>query len=89
MIIIAVPGDPRIEKKENGNLEKYQDLRREVAWLWRVNVTVTHVVVGALGMVTKNLQRSLQQRRVSVRKEFLQEVAFLGTTRNWRKVLQA
>ena len=92
MIIIittAVPGDSRIEKKEKEKLEKFRDLRREVPWLWRVNVTVTNVVVQAWGMVTKNLRRSLQQRQVSVRTEFLQKAAFLGTTRNWRKVLQA
>ena len=89
IIITAVPGDSRIEKKEKEKLEKYQDLRREVPWLWRVNVTVANVVVRAWGMVTKNLRRSLQQRQVSVRTEFLQKAAFLGTTRNWRKVLQA
>ena len=47
-------------------LEKYQDLRRDVARLWRVNVTVTPVVVEALGMVTKNLQKCRQQIGVSV-----------------------
>ena len=82
IIITAVPGDSRIEKKEKEKLEKYQDLRREVPWLWRVNVTVTNVVVRAWGMVTKNLRRSLQQRQVSVRTEFLQKGALLGTTRN-------
>ena len=55
IIITAVPGDSRIEKKEKEKLEKYQDLRREVPWLWRVNVTVTNVVVWSWGMVTKNL----------------------------------
>ena len=52
-------------------MEKYQDLRREVARLWRVNVSVMHVVVGALGMVTKNLQRSLQQIGVTVRAAYM------------------
>ena len=52
-------------------------------------VIVTHVVVGALGMVTKNLQRSLQEIGVSPRTEFLQNVALLGTARILRKVLEA
>ena len=85
IIDIAVPGDARTEEK----MQKYQDLRREVARLWRVNVSVTHVVVGALGMVTKNLQRSLQQIGVTVRTEFLQKAALLGTARILRKVLEA
>ena len=92
IIEIAVPGDargmPALRKKEKEMMEKYQDLRREVARLWRVNVSVTHVVVGALGMVTTNLQRSLQQRGVTVRTEFLQKAALLGTARILRKVLE-
>ena len=64
-------------------------LRREGAVLWRVNVIVTHAVVEALGMVTKNFRRSLQQREVSVRTEFLQKAALLGTRTILRKVLEA
>ena len=44
---IAVAGDTRIEEKEKEKLEKYQDLRG------RVNVTVTHLLFGALGIMTK------------------------------------
>ena len=40
-------------------------------------------------MVTKNLQRSLQQIGVTVRTEFLQKVALLGTARILRNVLEA
>ena len=65
---IVVPWDARMEQKGKEKLEKYQDLRGEVARLWRENVSVTHVVVGALGTVTKNLPRSLQQIGVSVYK---------------------
>ena len=43
-----VSGDARIEEKEKEKMEKYQDLRREVTRLWGVNVSVTHVEVGAL-----------------------------------------
>ena len=49
---------------------------------------VTHVVVGALGMVTMNLQRSLQETLVSLRTEFLQNAALIGTARILRKVLE-
>ena len=91
IIDIAVPWDAHIEEKEKekGMLENYHDLRRENAQLWHVNVTVTHVVVGALGMVTKNLQRSLQQIEVTERTKFLQKVALCGTTRILQKALEA
>ena len=61
-------GDARIEEKEKEELEKCQDLRRDVARLWRVNVTVTPVVVEASGMVTKNSEKRRQQIGVSVYK---------------------
>ena len=86
IIDIAVPGDARIKAREK---ENYQALKREVARLWCVNVPVTHIVVGALGMVMKNLQRSLQQIGVSVSAEFLQKAALLGTARILQKVLEA
>ena len=63
-------------------------LRKEVVELWRVNVIATHAVVEVLGMVTKNFRRSLQQREVSLRTEFLPKAALLGTTRILRKVFE-
>ena len=73
---IVVPGDSHIEEKEKEKLEKYQDLRG------------THVVAGALGIVTKNLQRSPQQIGVAVRTDFLQKAALLGTARILQKFLR-
>ena len=73
---IVVPGDAHIEEKEKEKLEKYQDLRG------------THVVAGALGIVTKNLQRSPQQIGVAVRTDFLQKAALLGTARILQKFLR-
>ena len=44
-----MPGDSRVEAKENEKVQKYQDLARELRKLWQVKVKVVHVVVGALG----------------------------------------
>ena len=57
IIDIAVPGDAGIVEKEKEKVEKYQDLRREVAQLWNVKAKVVPVVVGALGAVTPNLSK--------------------------------
>ncbi|XP_067039903.1 uncharacterized protein [Acropora muricata] len=54
-IDIAVPVDTGIVEKEKEKVEKYQDLRREVARLWNVKAKVVPIVVGALGAVTPNL----------------------------------
>ena len=34
IIDVAVPGDCRVCQKENEKVEKYQDLKRELKWLW-------------------------------------------------------
>ena len=53
IIDIAVPADVRVEEKEKGNVEKYQDLKKEIKRLWKMrNVEMVPVVVGALGSVS-------------------------------------
>ena len=51
LIDIAVPGDSRVEVKENEKVQKYQDLARELRKLWQVKVVP--VVVGALGTIPR------------------------------------
>lgn len=55
---IGVPRDKRIHEKQREKIEKYQDFNREIARLWRVRkVDVVPVIVGALGCVTKNIEK--------------------------------
>ena len=77
IIDIAVPGDAGIVEKEEEKVEKYQDLRREVARLWNVKAKVVPIVVGALGAVTPNLSKHLDAIGVTTRIELLQKVALL------------
>ena len=54
IIDIAVPADKRIGETENEKIEKYQDLKREIARIWNMGtVQVVPIVVGSLGSVTK------------------------------------
>ena len=48
-------------KRFKQKVEKYQDLRREVARLWNVKAKVVPIVVGALGAVTSNLLNTWMQ----------------------------
>ena len=77
IIVIAIPGDVRVHEKEVEKIEKYQELKREIKRLWKLQIVL--VVVGALGSVTKR-PRELQTR-------FLQKSVLLGTARILRKVL--
>ena len=90
IIDTAVPGDVGIAEKEKEKVEKYQDLRREVARLWNVKAKVVPIVVSALGAVTPNLSKHLDAIGVTTRiTELLQKAALLGTARLLRRVLEA
>ena len=89
IIDIAVPNDSEIFEKEKEKIEKYQDLRREIAKLWSIKTSVVPIVVGALGTVTNNLGKHLKTIGVTATVELLQKAALLGTARILRKVLEA
>ena len=50
---------------------------------------VVSVVVGALGMIPKNLKQHLKTISATVKVELLQKAALLGTGRLVRKVFEA
>ena len=53
-IDIAVPGDKRIELKEQEKVDNYSELRPEVKKIWNLSqVVVAPVVSGALGVTSK------------------------------------
>ena len=90
LLIKAVLGDARIAKKEKEKIEKkYQDLRREIKRLWNTKAYVVPVVVGALGVIPKNLKQHLETIGVTIKVEVLQKAALLVTGRLLRKVLEA
>ena len=89
IIDIAVPADKRIGEKENEKVEKYQDLKREIAKMWNVRtVQVVPIVVGSLGSVTKNLDKWLGKLNVKISISLLQKTTLLGTARILRMVLE-
>ena len=53
IIDFVVPGYGRIEEKKKENIEKYQDLIRELQKIWNMRVEIIALVVGSLGTITK------------------------------------
>jgi len=84
-----VPADARVEEKEQEEMDRYQDLARELKRLWKVETKVIPVVVGALGTVTKSLEKNLKKAGSNVTVELLQKAALLGTSRILRRVLNS
>ena len=63
-------------EKEKEKVEKYQDLRREIARLWK------------LGSVTKEFNKWIGKIRLVYYVGMMQNTALLGTARILRKVLE-
>ena len=89
IIDIAVPGDARINDKEQDKILKYQDLKREIKTVWQLRkVSVVPIVIGALGAVTPNFRRYLDSVSCKLRVSNLQKTALLGSAHILRKVLE-
>ena len=65
IIDFAAPGDSRIEEKKE-NIEKYQDLRRELQKVWNVTVKIIPLVVGSLGGIPKQFSNRLKETGIIV-----------------------
>ena len=88
IIDVAIPGDCRIRKKEIENIEKYQNLKRELKRLWSVKkVEVVSVVVGALGCISKGFSEWMDTLAIKLDVGMVQKSVLLGTARILRKVL--
>ena len=88
LIDVAIPGDSRIEQKEQEKLSRYQDLKIEVARLWERKATVVPVVVGALGAIPKQLEYHLNTLGLNlITISQIQKAALLGTAHILRKYL--
>ena len=89
IIDIACPGDSRVELKEKEKIQNYAELRREIKKLWKCKeVKVVPVIIGALGVISKNLKNYLKLLEVKCNVELLQKATLLGTARILRKVLE-
>ncbi len=76
--------DHKINLKESEKKDKYHDLARELKKLWNMNVTIVPLVIGALGTITKELLKGLEDLEV----ETIQTTAVLRTARILRRVLE-
>ena len=87
MIDFSVPYDPNVVSKEKEKIDKYKDLAAEVARMHKVSVEVVPIIVGSLGVVTKDLTRWLDRIGVGDVVGGLQTSALIGTAAILRKVL--
>ena len=87
MVDFSVPCDANVAKKEKEKIDKYKDLATEVARMNAVKVEVVPLVVGALGVVSKDLVKWLKRVGIGDIVGELQTAAVIGTVAILRKVL--
>ena len=61
----AVPADHKVKIKVSKKIEKYFDLARVLKKLRNMKVTVVPIVVGALGTVHKDLEKTVGVLEIS------------------------
>ena len=89
LIDTAVPGDKRIELKEQEKIDNYTELRHEVKKIWNLpQVVVVPVVVGALGVTSKRLKECSEMLNMKSSIELLQNTALLGAAKIVSQVLE-
>ena len=54
---MAIPSDYNIQKKATEKMSKYVDLQIECQRLWNKKVEVIPVIIGATGIVDKNIKK--------------------------------
>ena len=57
----TVPADLRKKRKQNKKIYKYLDLARELNVQWNMRMKVILIATGALGTVSKGLERGLEE----------------------------
>ena len=90
IIDFAVPIDQNLLKKEEEKVSNYNDLATEIRKLHKVSTSIVPLVVGALGVVTKNLKPSLKGLNIPNPHQVfasMQITAVLGTSIILRQVL--
>ena len=87
IIDFAVPLDHNIVDKEQEKITHYGELAQVIRSDYRCTTKIVPIVVGAFGMVTKNLPTFLKQLGIPDVVGGLQTSAILGTQRLLKNVL--
>jgi hypothetical protein len=85
---VAIPVDRNVVRKEAEEKFKYKSLCIEIQRVWNLKCTITPVIIGATGIVTRSLRKNLEAVQGKHAIDSLQKTAILGTSHIIRKVLQ-
>ena len=84
---MSVPTEKNTSLKTTEKLSKYKDLEIEIERMWGMRTTTIPVVIGALGLVKKGMEKYTNQIPGNIRIEELQKIVLLGTVHILRRTL--
>ena len=86
IIDVAIPGYKRTIVKEKENIEKYQNLKKEIQRLW--SLKKIDVVLGARESITKNFEKYVDKIGIKINLHTVRKTSLLRTARILKKVLK-
>ena len=87
IIDMAVPSDRNTSVKVVEKHSKYKDLEIEIARMWKTGTETMPVVIGALGVIKKGLEKYVDKIPGTVSIHELQKITLLGTAHILRRAL--
>ena len=84
---MSIPTEKNTSVKVTEKLSKYKDLEIEVGRMWGMKATTILVVIEALGLIKKGLEKYIQQIPGNIKVHELQKIRLLGTSLILRKAL--
>ena len=87
LIDMAIPSEHNTSVKVTEKLSKYKDLEIEINRMWGTKTTTIPVVIGALGLVKKGLEKYTDNIPGNINIQEVQKIALLGTAHIIRRVL--
>ena len=87
LIDMSIPTEKNTSVKVTEKLSKYKDLEIEIERMWGMKATTIPVVIGALGLIKKGLEKHIKQIPGNIKITELQKIALLGTSHILRKTL--
>ena len=87
LIDIAVPSESNTSAKFTEKLSKYNDLEIEVNRMCDMKTETIPVVLGALGLIEKGLDKVTSRITVNISSNEIQKITMLGTAHILRKAL--
>jgi len=87
LIVIAIPDESHVNRKETDKLSKYKDLDMAVSRMWKVRTKTVPVITGALGTIRKGLHQNCQLLPSHLLTMELQKIMLMSTAHVICKVL--